>query len=592
MTISEKLQALRQQMARENIQTYIVTKFDPHQGEYMPDYWNGVQFISGFTGSQATVVVTKTEAGLWTDGRYYVQAEKELAGSGIKVHRAAEPQTKSFIDYAKDETPSGGAIGFDGRTMSMEQAKTLLSAAEYRNITLKTDKDLLNEIWADRPALPTCKVFEHALEFCGVSRIEKIKTVREKMNKEGGGVYIISSLDDIAWLFNLRGDEIRHCMLFSSYAIVSADEAVLFIAPEKVDIVKAQLESDSVTVRGYDEVFEFLNKYADKTLALLNPAKTSYSMFNACGRFKIRERKPDITSELKAVKNDVEIKNIKAVNIRDGATMVRFEKWLKETVSKQTLTEYEVMQKINELRSENENFIKTSFNTICAYMANGAMMHYRTSSENSDTVRNEGMLLLDSGGNYYDGTTDITRTYILGSATAQMKRDFTLVLKSHIALARAIFLYGATGANLDTLARMPMWTNCMNYKSGTGHGIGFCLNVHEGPHSISQLNNPVKLEPGMIVTNEPGVYRSDEYGIRTENTILVKDFKENEFGRFMCFETVSLCPIDLDGLDMSIMTPEEIEWLNDYHKEVFEKLSPLMKDEDEREYLRRVTRAV
>ncbi|MDR3239163.1 MAG: aminopeptidase P family protein [Clostridiales bacterium] len=599
MTVSQKIAALRERMAREKIDMYIITKFDPHQSEIASEYWNAVKYISGFTGSSAEMAVTSDYAGLWTDGRYYVQAERELAGSEIALVRATEPGVKDILTFAQERTPSGGAIGFDGYTLSAAEAAKLRRKIALKQIRLQTGIDLVGEIWPDRPAGAKRTIVDHPTRFCGQSRRDKLERVRAEMAEQNADVYPLSALDDIAWLMNLRGigadtelggaEVLDTEVLFPAYAVIEKEKVVLFVDADEVAGVNEILRLDGVELKEMQEIGNLAA--LDPALSILiNPERASFSLYQKLEQHPLLEIATDITTRMKAVKNAVELACLEDVNIRDGAAMVRFLIWLKDNVRSGQITERDIDGKLRELRAQGENYISPSFDTIAAYMANAAMMHYHA-GENAAVIRPEGLLLVDSGAHYWDGTTDITRTIVMGPVSAPMKRDFTLTLRSHTALASAVFLHGATGSNLDILARAPMWENRMDYKSGTGHGVGFCLNVHEGPHRISLPPNPHRLEPGMIVTNEPGVYRESQYGIRTENTLAVEEDRETEFGRFLKFRTISYCPIDLEGIDASMLNAEEKNWLNRYHAMTREKLSPCLKPE-ERVWLENATRAI
>ncbi|MDR1533321.1 MAG: aminopeptidase P family protein [Clostridiales bacterium] len=596
MSANEKLCQLREHMSRQGIDVYIITKNDPHQSENTPDYWNEVCYMTGFTGSAGTAVVTAREAGLWTDGRYYIQAMLELAGSGFKLYRAAEPDVKDFPVYAKDAAPPGGTIGFNGRTFSVAQALNLSNLVRYKRVTLKSDCDLVGEIWQNRPALSKEPIFDHDVKFCGASRGQKLEALRQKMRERGADIYILSSTDDIAWLYNLRGRDMPGKVFFEAFASIDYERAVLFTDLDRTAEVRYILSRDGVILKPLDEARgyaeEFCRQWRDgKPVALLNPEKTGCGFLQALAGCDIQHCTPDLTAEMKAVKNETELANLTLVNIRDGVAMVRFERWLRENVQSGKVTEWDIARKVSELRGQGENFFEPSFPTIAAYEANAAMMHYTPKEQGCAVIKPEGFLLVDSGGSYYDGTTDITRTYVLGAVSEKMRRDFTLVLKSHIALARVIFLYGATGTNLDVLARVPMWDNLMDYKSGTGHGIGFFLNVHEGPCGISLRPSGAPLTPGMIITDEPGVYIEGEYGIRTENTLKVVEHVTNAFGRFLKFEVISYCPIDLNGIDAGLLDEGERRWLNDYHALVYQRLAPHL-TASEQLWLAEATRAI
>ena len=582
MTINEKLDQLRLLMKRDSIDTYIIVKTDPHQSEYAPDYRNQVKYISGFTGSAGAVIVTMDHAGLWTDGRYYIQAAREMAGSQFVLHKDAEPGVKHFDEFAAEATAAGGTIGFNGNVFSMTQVRKLEKLIRPKHINIAADKDLIGEMWTDRPALSKSPVYIHKLEYCGVCRTEKIALLRDRMKKENVDFYVISSTDDIAWLFNLRGADMPCKSFFESFAVIDYENAALFIDEDKTLGIRDEMKRDGVELHDINEIQDYLRGYRarrENSVVLLNPDKTGYTLSLILNGCEISECATDITSHMKAIKNDTELANLERVNIRDGAAMVRFLIWMKENAGK-GIDECAAAEKLLEFRRMGENFVEPSFHTISAYMANAAMMHYSAKQGACAEIKAEGALLVDNGGNYYDGSTDITRTIVLGPVSDQFTRDFTLVLQSHIGMATAVFLYGAAGASLDMFARMPMWKHCMDYKCGTGHGIGFFLNIHEGPQNLSMRSNTTVFEEGMIVTNEPGVYREGEYGIRTENTMRAVDYIENVFGRFMRFETFSYCPIDLDGIDVAMLTADEIEWLNGYHDTVYRKLAPVLSAEE------------
>ncbi len=589
MTITEKISFLRNRMAEEKIDAYIITKLDPHLCEYAPLHFNSVLEISGFTGSAGSVVVTAKEAGLWTDGRYYLQAETELKDTGITLHKEMEIGVKGFIDFAIDETSDGGVIAFDGRTMSVEQVRVMQDKMQKGNKTLRTDLDLVGEQWSSRPCLPENPVFDHEVCYSGVSRADKFESLRAKMKEQKADAYVITSLDDIAWLFNLRGRDID--TLFIAFAVIETDLANLFINAVKVNDVRNVLESDGVTIRDYAEVYAYLENLESDKVILIDPDRTNYAMFDKIENRKVVERKPDLTTEMKAIKNEVELSNLEKCNILDGTAMVKFIKWIKENAETGTVTECGIADKLTEFRSVAKEYLCQSFDTIAGYMENGAIIHYHAQKENCKTLDNKGIVLVDSGANYLCGTTDITRTIALGEASDEIKSDFTLVLKGHINLARAIFVYGTFGMQLDTLARVHMWRSGIDYKTGTGHGLGYCLNVHEGPQNIGRRVNTTRLESGMIQTNEPGIYRNGKHGIRTENTILVHEHADTEFGKFMAFKTISYCPIDLDLVNVSMLTCEEKEWLNAYHATVYEKLSESL-DASTKEWLKNQTRAI
>ena len=595
--ITENLTCLRKMMMEYSISTYIITKFDPHQSEYSKDYWNGVKFISGFTGSNGAVVVTQDMAGLWTDGRYYLQAEKELKNSGIQLFKGSEPSTKDFLTFAFDETPENGVIGFDGRTLSLASATTLLKKVGSKNISLKTDIDILNFIWKDRPKISQNSVFEYDAKYCGQTRTEKLAIVKKQMLERNANVYIISSLDDIAWLLNIRCLSETSSFDFNAYVVITSNETCLFIDDYENETSKntlSILQGSGIKIKKYADVYTYIQNLQSATkfkISILAPNKTNYLIYSQIKNMLIKKLDNDITSRLKSIKNNTEISHLKTANEKDAVAFVRLIKWIKEAVKVEKITEHDVSEKILALRKQMENFKGLSFSTISGYNENGAIIHYSSTKENAKTLRNEGFLLLDAGANYLDGTTDITRTISLGETTEKMKEYYTLVLKSHISLAKLKFLYGTTGTHIDIIARTPLWERGLNYQHGTGHGIGFFLNVHESPPNISSKSEFTILEEGMIMSNEPGIYIQNEFGIRLENTILAKKYDLTEHGQFMRFETISLVPFDIASIKSELLTSEELVWLNDYHKNVYEKLESYLQ-QDEKIWLKQATSSI
>ena len=585
------LNNLREVMKKENVDYYIIPSGDSHQSEYVPEYYKGRAYVSGFTGSAGTLLVGLEESYLWTDGRYFIQAEKELNGSGIKLMKMNIPGYPSLLEWIKNNIKEGKTLAFDGSTISVNEYKNYKELAKKNGFNIKMDKDFLNEIWSDRPELSKEKIFIHDTKYCGKFASEKLEEVRAEMTTLEGENYVVTSLDDIAWLFNIRGNDIAYNPVALAYALISDKEAVLYINEEKVtNDDKRILEAQGVTLKSYNDIYEDIKNVTGSII--IDGAKVNGKLYSLISEdVKIIENL-NITTSLKAVKNEVEIKNMEVSQVRDGVAMVKFIKWLKENVGKINATEISASDKLEEIRAKGENFKGLSFNTIAGYKDHAAMMHYSATEESQYELDSEGMLLIDSGAQYLDGTTDITRTFILGPITEEEKRDFTLVLKSHIALATTIFLKGTNGCNLDAIARRPLWRYGMDYKCGTGHGVGFFLNVHEGPQGIRPFGNTIALEPGMILTNEPGVYKENKHGIRTENTLLVtKAFKNDEMGEFYKFDTISYCPIDLEGVDVSLLDEEEREWLNNYHRTVYEKLSPYL-NEEEKKFLEKETRSI
>lgn len=585
------LEKLREVMKSENIDYYIIPSSDAHQSEYVANYFKGREFISGFTGSAGTLLVGLKEAYLWTDGRYFIQADNELKGSGISLMKMRTPGYPTIEEWLKKNVNSGEVLGFDGSVLSVDQYEGYLRIANGNNFTINMNKDLLNNIWDTRSELPKNKIFIHDVKYAGKSAKEKLEEVRNHMKEVSAENYILSSLDDIAWLCNIRGNDIDFNPVALSYVIIKLDSAVLYINGEKVDAeTKAVLNKEGFEIAEYSEVENDVKLIKGKTL--IDPGKLNAKLFTALNKDVEVIKEMNITTKLKAIKNSTEIANWEVSQVRDGVAMVKFIKWLKESIGKEKITETSASDKLTSIRAMGENYKGDSFGTIAGYKDHAAMMHYSATKSSEYELKAEGMFLVDSGAQYLDGTTDITRTFILGPITEEEKTDYTLVLKGHIALSSAKFLRGVTGVNLDILARRPLWDCGIDYKCGTGHGVGFFLNVHEGPQGIRVEGNSTVLEPGMILTNEPGVYKEGKHGIRTENTLLVvEDVKSEEFGEFYKFRTISYCPIDLNGVNVELLSPEEKKWLNDYHKTVFEKLSPYL-NEEEVEFLRYETRSI
>lgn len=592
MLVNEKLKLLREQMKDKGIDAYIIPSSDAHQSEYVADHWKARCWVSGFTGSAGTVVVTMEESGLWTDGRYFIQAEKQLEGSEIKLFKMRQPNVPTYIEWLESILSEGACVGFHDKVFSWEQVKELEKSFVQKQIRINGESDLIDVIWTDRPEIPVSEVYIHDTKYAGKSVKEKLHLVREEMKKKGAECYLLSSLDDIAWLFNIRGNDVKNNPVVISYALVLEEKAVLFVDERKITKkVKETLEINGVEIREYYEIEDVLKDLKKESAVFIDSNRVSYWLYKAIPHEcrKIEER--DITTTLKAIKNQVEIENLRNCQIKDGVAMVKFLHWLDKNVEKEDITEMSASERLEAFRIEQDKFIGTSFDTIAGYKDHAAMMHYSATEESKYTLKAEGMFLVDSGGQYLDGTTDITRTIVLGPISEEEKHDFTLVLKGHIALSQIKFLYGATGSNLDIIARQPLWKEGIDYKCGTGHGVGFLLNVHEGPQRISQDYNDTKLEKGMIITNEPGIYKEGKHGIRTENILLVVEDEETEFGQFMRFEVISYCPIDLEGIDVEMLNSKEKAWFNEYHKKVYKLLSAYL-NEKEREWLKIKTREI
>ncbi|MBY6977360.1 aminopeptidase P family protein [Clostridium botulinum] len=591
MRTFEKIEKLREIMKKENIDYYVVPSGDFHQSEYVAEHFKSRAYITGFTGSAGTALIGREKGILWTDGRYFIQAEQQLKDSGIELYKMRIPGWPTLHEWLMENMKSGETVSFDGRLFSANEYKEFKKIKDKKDINIVMDKDLIEEIWNDKPELPKEKAFLHDIKYCGKSAKEKIEEVRVEMKKMGAESYIISSLDDIAWLYNIRGNDVKDTPVVLAYAVVNEEKATLYIDKNKLsneDQIK--LNNEGIKIDEYNNIFEDVKDI--KNSVILDPNKVSGYIYTLINENVEVIEALNITTKLKAIKNSIEIENLKRCQIKDGVAMVRFLKWLKESVGKENITEVTVADKLLELRSKGDLFVEESFGTIAGYKDHAAMMHYSATDESAYELKPEGILLVDSGGQYLDGTTDITRSFILGKLTDEEKKDFTLVLKSHINLMKAKFLKGTTGSNLDVLARTILWDEGMDYKCGTGHGVGFFLSVHEGPQSIRPVPNTVVLEPGMILTNEPGVYKEGKHGIRTENVMLVtNDIETDEGGEFYKFEVMSYCPIDIEGIDKSLLTEAERKWLDVYHTETYAKLSPYLNDE-EKNFLKNATREI
>ena len=585
--IKDKLQRLRENMKAKNIFAYVIPSADFHQSEYVGDYFKCRQFISGFTGSAGAVVVTLDEAGLWTDGRYFIQAEEQLKGSTIKLFKMGEEGVPTIEQYLNSVLKDGDTLAFDGRVMSAKEGYGYEKEYANKNINVVYEYDLIDAIWEDRPSMSEEKAFLLDVKYSGESAQDKLSKVRAIMKKQNSTIHILNSLYDIAWLFNIRGNDIKNTPVILSSAVITLDKVYFFIDENKLnDEIKEEFNKIGIEIR--DEFVKNINK---DEVVLLDGTTVNYTIYkNIPSNVTIIDA-PNPTFIFKAIKNEVELQNIRDCHIKDGVAMTKFMYWLKTNIGKMKITEISAADKLEELRRNDKECFDLSFSTIAGYKEHAAMMHYSATEESDYELKQEGMLLVDSGGQYYTGTTDITRTYILGDITEEEKRDFTLVLKGHINLAKAKFLKGSTGCNLDILARGPLWQYGLDYKCGTGHGVGFFLNVHEGPQGIRPNGNTVPLEPGMILTNEPGVYKEGKFGIRTENVMVVVKDESNECGEFYKFDTISYCPIDLNGIKVELLNEDEKKWLNNYHKKVYNKLSPYLNSE-EKELLKRETREI
>lgn len=589
--INTRITLLRNIMRAKNLQAFIIPSTDAHMSEYIPEHWESRRWISGFTGSAGTVVITLNKAGLWTDSRYFLQAEQELADSEIVLFKDRIPGTISISDWLLEELTDNDRVGIDGNVYPAKDASILKSKLEENKIALVTDYDPFDTIWPNRPALPKTPISVHSLEFAGETAGDKIRRVLEEAKKQDADSLWISSLDTIAWLFNIRGSDVPYNPVVVAHAFISQYEKILFVDKDKVTLkIADHLQNEGITIIDYQEINEFLQKICNMQVCI-DSSKISFNIYQALTERNWVIDTLSVADLLKSMKNNIEAEGFRKVMVRDGVALTKFFIWLENAVPKGEVTEYNIGIKLKELRCEQENCVGESFSTIAGYAANAAINHYHPNAEDCLTVKPEGLLLIDSGGQYLDGTTDITRTVALGAITEEMKKDYTLVLKGHIGLSKAIFPAGTRGSQIDILARKSMWEHGINYLHGTGHGVGHYLNVHEGPHSIRQEENPVTMRIGMIATNEPGIYRDHKHGVRTENMMLTKLALNTEYGDFYSFETLTLCPIDTTPILKEMMTDEEISWLNEYHQTVYDKLSPHLSDE-EKAWLKNKTTAI
>ncbi|RVU55180.1 aminopeptidase P family protein [Anaerosphaera multitolerans] len=581
------LQRLRSEMKKENIDCYIIPTSDPHGSEYLHNHFKEREFITNFTGSAGTAVVTENQAFLWTDGRYFIQAESEIKESGFKLMKMGIEGTPTYIEWLSENLKSNDLVGLNGEYFMVKSYEKLKHTLEEKSIFIK-DIDLIDNIWENRPELPNGKVYIHDFKFNGKSSLEKISLIRNKLNYYNANITVISSLDDIAWTLNIRGSDIKYCPFVYSYLIIEEESVVLFINKEKLEQKTYEYLNKICYIYEYDEIFNYLGKYNNKKF-YIDKNKVSVKLFGSINNSNNFVYGNNITEDLKSIKNAVELENQKNAYIKDGVALTKFIYWLKNTVKLKKINEYDAALKLQEFRKQQKYYIEDSFETISAYGKNGAMMHYSANNENSLIIEERGFLLVDSGGQYLDGTTDITRTIVMGSLTEEEIEDFTYTLKSHFMLSTCKFLKGTSGRDLDILARYNLWKNNLDYKSGTGHGVGYFLNVHESPPSISPRSTEKSLEPGMIVTNEPGVYKEGKYGIRIENVYEIVEDTTVGNDVFYKFNVLSFAPIDIEAIDMKLLDNYEIAALNDYHKKVYEKISPSL-NSDERKWLYNVTR--
>ena len=585
--IKERVARLRQFMQAQGIAAFIVPSTDPHSGEYVPAHWESRKWISGFTGSAGTAVITLQQCGLWTDSRYFLQAEEQLADTGFKLFKDRLPETPSIAEWLGRILQKNDKVGIDGWVNTVSEVEILQKKLFAHGLEVVSVTDPFETIWEDRPSIPQNKPFILPTEFAGKSCRDKLIEIRQALRQNHADGILLSALDEIAWTLNLRGDDVHCNPVFVSYLLVTEHEAALYILPEKLhEKTRKYLADNDICTYNYTEITRDLSRYSGATLLLPDP--TNFCLFQTASTCMNVIRRPSPVSLLKAIKNDTEIAGFHAAMKRDGAAMVKFLKWLKEAVKDGKETELTVDRKLQEIRAEQAFYKGISFDTIAGYQPHGAIVHYEATEATALPLKPEGFLLLDSGAQYLDGTTDITRTIVLGPVTEEQKTDYTLVLKGFIALSMAEFPHGTCGTQLDVLARQYMWKAGINYGHGTGHGVGHFLNVHEGPHQVRMNHVPAILLPGMTLTNEPGIYKAGRYGIRTENTMLTVKSRQTEFGNFYKFEPLTLCPIDKEAIRTEMLTLEEKKWLNNYHSQVYTQLSPLL-DDSEKEWLKQAT---
>lgn len=591
-TIPSRLAALRQKMATRGVAATIIPSTDPHASEYVADYWKERQWISGFTGSAGTVVVTEKEAGLWTDSRYFLQADLQLQGTGIDLFKDGLPETPSITSWLGSVLPAGSKVGINPLLFSVSAVENLQSELTAVGLMLVTDVDFLKSLWKDRPALPETPVVVYPVEYSGKSAKDKITGIREIMTKKGADAYLFTALDEIAWIFNIRCSDVDYNPVAIAFGAIDKQKATLFVNPQKISHnVAALLADEGIEIAPYNAVFEYVATLHVHSKVMIDKSKTNFALYQDIPSHSAVISVPSPIFYAKAIKNSVELAGTRNAMMKDGAALTRFFMWLEANVASGTLTELSIAEQLCKFRAEQPLFKGESFGTIAGYKDHGAIVHYSATEESSATLHPEGFLLLDSGGQYLDGTTDITRTVSLGALTEEEKLDFTLVLKGHIALGMAKFPQGTRGSQLDILARKALWDRGWNYGHGTGHGVGHFLCVHEGPQSIRMDENATQLVPGMVISNEPGLYRSGKHGIRSENLVTVVEGEKNEFGQFYQFETLTLFPFDTKALDVSLLSEEETTWLNNYHQTVYERVSPLLA-EDEKVWLKQRCAAI
>lgn len=578
-------------MKENDIQAYIIPTDDFHSSEYVGDYFKCREYMSGFTGSAGTLVVLEESAYLWTDGRYFLQADKQLEKTGIVLMKSGQSDVPIIEEFLKRELKEGDTIGFDGRTISKNFADKLLERIKEKNIKINGTVDLVNIIWKNRPEISKEQVWQLDIKYAGISRKEKMKKIREKMKEAGADVFIDAALDEIAWLLNLRGNDIAYTPVFLSYMIIREDRAILCIHREVIsEKIEDELKEDGIAIAEYEEIYKLADEISDKEKVLYDSGSINYNLYNSINKNATIINRESPIALMKAMKNPVEVENIKKAHIKDGVAMCKFIYWLKKNVPLGNVSEISAAEKLVEFRAQMDGFLDQSFAPIFGYGEHGAIIHYSATEETNVVMEDKGLCLIDTGAHYYDGTTDVTRTVVLGELTKEEKEAFTIVLKGNLNLANTTFVYGTTGANIDCVARRPLWEKGMDFNHGTGHGVGYILGVHEGPQNISKNSkSKTKLEDGMIVSDEPGFYKEGKFGIRHENLLLCKKETKNKYGQFMVFDVLTMVPFDSDGIDLSLMNEDEVDYLNNYHKKVYENISPYL-NEEEKKWLKNSTK--
>ena len=595
MKVTERISALQALMCEQGINVYIVPTADYHQSEYVGEHFKARAFLTGFTGSAGTAVVMRDKAYLWTDGRYFLQAAAQLEGTGITLMKSGEEGVPEINDFLRNELCEGGVIGFDGRTAGTEEGKEFEKIAGEKSGSISYENDLVGAIWEDQPEISRKPAFSLSLSYAGESTASKLERIRSKMKEQKADILLLTGLDDIGWMLNIRGRDVEYFPLLLSYAVVKTNEVELYVDEEKLDAdIKIALEENCIRVYNYNDIYERVKCFAEGTRVWLDVHQVNYALYrNLPAQVTVIEQEHPLVL-MKAVKNEIELENIREAHIKDGVAHTKFMYWLKQNIGKNRMTEMSASDKLEQLRREQGDFISPSFDPICAYKEHAAIVHYSSSPETNVELKPEGLFLTDTGGNYYQGSTDITRTVALGPVTETERKHFTMVVVSMLNLADAVFLYGSTGMNLDYIAREPFWRQHLNYNHGTGHGVGYLGNIHEPPqrfHWKYSANSCQALEKNMVITDEPGIYIEGSHGIRIENELLVCEGEKNEYGQFMHFEHLTFVPIDLDALEPGLMTEKERQLLNSYHRKVYEKIAPYL-NEDERDWLKVYTREI